>query len=154
MKKYYMKAQAEFLKKLPTRKRVFWGEDQDAFYITPDDVNAALIRIPKPYFYLDPEKLKQKSLPVSESTIKGLIKTEIDFTSAEKIGTKFSENHEYAMLKNSTYTTYVDVKQLKHFSSSAFFEISGELTAIRVYDFAAYHLKTFVGLVLPSWVKE
>lgn len=150
-----MTVQANLIKELPKRKRMFWGEDEENVYFCLDNESTAMICIPKQFFIIDTEKLKKKFSPYKIETIKSIIKTESDFIPAEKIGTKFSKGTEYVILKNSNWTTYVNSKLMKYFPKTAFFETSGEITAIRVYDdFGLYNSKTFIGIVMPCRVKE
>lgn len=155
MEKYFINVQANLIKELPKRKRMFWGEDEENVYFCLDNESTAMIGIPKQFFIIDTEKLKKKFSPCKSEKIKSIIKTESDFTPAEKIGTKFSGGTEYVVLKNSNWTTYVNSKLMKYFPKTAFFETSGELTAIRVYDsFGLYNSKTFIGIIMPCRVKE
>lgn len=155
MEKYFMNVQANLIKELPKRKRMFWGEDEENVYFCLDNESTAMIGIPKQFFIIDTERLKKKFTPCNTEKIKSIIKTESDFIPAEKIGTKFSDGTEYVVLENKNWTTYVNAKLMKYFPKTAFFETSEELTAIRVYDsFGLYNSKTFIGIIMPCRVKE
>lgn len=145
MEKYFMKAQADFIKSFPKLERVIWCEDRERVYLPINTGRYGLIGIPRELFIIDVNKLKEKFEPFKGEHIQRLIGDESEFVPAEILGTKLENDRELTILENSRWTVYVDSKLLKHFPKTAKYRTSGEITRIRAYGDEG----TFLGIVMP-----
>lgn len=143
MEAYFMKIQADLIKRYPKINQLFWGEDDETVYVGIEE-NCGLIAIPKEFCLINTEKLKEKSEPVKKETIQFILRKEAEFVPAQIIGTKIKDNKEFTILDNSRWTVYLNSKFLKKFPKGAIFSTSGEKTAVRVYDGSI-----FIGIVMP-----
>lgn len=145
IEKYSMEKQANFLNSYPELERLFWGEDEEYMYLGINNYSLAVI--PKAFFLIDTEKLKEKYPPFKTERIRKILMNESEHIPAQKVGTKIYEGKELVILKSQKQTIYVDSKLLKNFPKDVTFETTGEKIAVLIYLNG-----TFIGIVMPVFV--
>lgn len=148
MNKLYVKAQQELIKALSDSKnRVFYENINGIIWISVNGTYA--YAIPKTDFFLDLEKLKDRTTNVFSEILKKDYKPATQ-TNDFKVIFSRTKPAELAKIGNSDFTVWVDNKTMKLFGSGNTFKVSNTNGAVLIYSSTGIPL----GLIMPVRVKE
>ena len=149
----YLKVQADILKAVckdnvhKVLRYVAKSLDGNEIYLICGDVGSHFYILEKENFFLDYEKLVDKvgelQSHVIQNILKGIDKAEPGYRTDQLIYIESIKGNG-VILKSEKYEVVVNEKLLKNFDKNCTFHLSGELSAVYIYEGCV-----LVGVVLP-----
>lgn len=130
MREFYLKIQANLIKKWEKITRLSWGENEENIFFTTNGYVGYII--PQNLKLLDTSKFQNISLPLDDYT--KLIPDDTGYEEANISGSEINGKRILIIMKSKNSITYVDEKYFKEFLKRNFkFKIGNPFQPIKVY---------------------